>query len=443
MDENGAKRSTKTGLPWNVPPKFAHLLGEANVARWHGNLAMGSPRTAKDYLRALGVFLEARSETPASFVAHGQDACEDILHDWVRVRIQAGQAGSTVDYYVSVVQSWLKWNRIPIRRTVKIPQLNYNPRVKTFYIPSMEELRRVLALCDGRQKMTLALLAYAGIRPGAIGNMSGTDGLTFADLLDVRLVDGKPIFDKIPCRIRVREELSKAKHEYFTLIGPEGCDYIAAYAGQRVSKGEPLTPASALLHSQHQGNRFMFSESIGDLLRRPMREAGVVLPPYIWRSYFNNRALLAEADGFVRDYRVFFMGHRGDMEHVYALRKRIGDDMIAKMREAYAKAVPYLESRMAAPKENPMRRIAQVFLEASGMPSEKVKDLDLDAKSEAELVNLLVDSMQQQATHVAPPSRHTASQQIVSLEEMRVLLARGWRFTNKLAEDAYVVETPA
>lgn len=432
--------------PHNVPPKYAHLLDDPNVARWHRNLAKGSPVTSKEYLRTLGIFVLTRGQTPAEFIATGQRACEDALHDWVNERIVAGKAGSSTDYYACVIQSWMKWNDIPLRRAVKVPRRNYNPRVKEFHIPNVEELRRVLALCDGRQKMTLGMIAFSGMRPGAIGNFTGTDGLCFADLPDAHFEGGALIFDKVPTRIRVREELSKAKHEYFTMLGPEGCDYIAAYVGQRQKHGEKVGPGSPLLPSQRDGRTFMQSESIGDLLRRPMRQAGVVLPPYIWRSYFNNRALLAEAEGFVRDYRVFFMGHRGDMEHVYALRKRIGEDMLEAMRVSYSRATRHLESRISERPEDPTKRITEAVLITAGMPVEQAAKIDYSGRSEGELMNLFQEAINRPKAAAVTPTREAlptkAAQKVVTLDEMRGHLQKGWRYSVKLADDAYVIDAP-
>jgi hypothetical protein len=56
--------------------------------------------------------------------------------------------------------------------------------------------------------------------------------------------------------------------------------------------------------------------------------------------------LQLDDDGFgqsklliIRDRRVFWMGHKGDMEHKYTLNKgRLPEDLIEKMREAFASA---------------------------------------------------------------------------------------------------------
>ncbi|MHB8632592.1 MAG: hypothetical protein ACYDBQ_01305 [Thermoplasmatota archaeon] len=445
MPRRAHNPATGDPLPADVPAKFGHLLHDPNVARWHRNLAQGSLKTARDYLRTLGLFLEGRDESPAQYLALGQRACEDVLHDFVSARLAKGRAGSSTAYFTAVVQSWMKWNDMPLRRPVKVPRKNYSPRVRQYHIPSVEELRRVLGVCSARQRMTLGCIAFAGLRPGALGNMTGTDGIRFSDLPDTHFEANRLVFDKVPTRIVVREELSKAKHQYFTMLGQEGCDYIAAYVDQRTHAGEAMGPDSPLLPPSRGENGFLLAESVGDLLRRPMREVAINLPPYIWRSYFNNRALFAESNGFVRDYRVFFMGHRGDMEHTYALRKRIGEDMLEQMRESYLKAAPALESRTGAPAQgDPIQKIAEAALKGCGMDSAAISALDLPAMDEDGLVKILMDALANRVEAPAQPVGQDAqaSQQLVTLEQMRGLLAKGWRYASKLDDNTYLVEAP-
>jgi hypothetical protein len=56
--------------------------------------------------------------------------------------------------------------------------------------------------------------------------------------------------------------------------------------------------------------------------------------------------LQLDDDGFghcklliIGDWRIFWMGHKGDVEHKYTLNKgRLPEDLIEKMREAFASA---------------------------------------------------------------------------------------------------------
>jgi hypothetical protein len=72
-----------------------------------------------------------------------------------------------------------------------------------------------------------------------------------------------------------------------------------------------------------------------DTIRRPIRRAGFEWRPYILRRYFDTRLMIIEMDGvIIRDFRVFWMGHRGDIEHTYTLNKQLPKDVREKMRSA-------------------------------------------------------------------------------------------------------------
>jgi hypothetical protein len=53
-------------------------------------------------------------------------------------------------------------------------------------------------------------------------------------------------FRKLPPMLTVRQELSKAGHQYFTFITKKGCEFLSHYLAGRMKAGEVLTPASPL-----------------------------------------------------------------------------------------------------------------------------------------------------------------------------------------------------
>src|SRR2546428_2540963 len=130
--------------------------------------------------------------------------------------------------------------------------------------------------------------------------------------------------------------------------------------------------------------------NIGDLLRKPMRGAGLKEPPYIWRSYFASRAMLAESRGFSRDYRTFTMGHQGDIQHVYALHKKIPPDAVEAIRRGYRAALDFLETRKSADREAELKDLfrRQILLVA-GMTEGEVDKMDLAGMSDADLQRIV------------------------------------------------------
>jgi len=85
---------------------------------------------------------------------------------------------------------------------------------------------------------------------------------------------------------------------------------------------------------------FVRATSIGDAIRQAIRRVGFNWRPYVLRAYFDTQLMLAESKGLViRDYRQFWMGHKGDIENRYTTNKcRLPEDVIEDMREAYRRS---------------------------------------------------------------------------------------------------------
>src|SRR5207302_1590844 len=157
------------------------------------------------------------------------------------------------------------------------------------------------------------------------------------------------MFEKIPTKILVRAELSKNNRQYVTFLCDEGCEYLKEYLEWRMSRGEKLTPDSPVitpLQSGLAGNHIR-TTNIGDMMKKPIRAAGLDFRPYNLKRYFLTRLMMAEADGLIiRDYRLFCAGHTSDIQHTYTVNKGLTDDVVEKMRDAYEKAADkYLITR--------------------------------------------------------------------------------------------------
>ena len=99
--------------------------------------------------------------------------------------------------------------------------------------------------------------------------------------------------------------------------------------------------------------------NIGDIVRQSIRASGFKGRPYVLRSYFDTQLMLAESKGLIlRDYRQFFMGHVGDIEHRYTVNKqRLSEDVIEDMRQSYANASKFLETEEHGIKEEDYQKL--------------------------------------------------------------------------------------
>jgi aminopeptidase N len=103
--------------------------------------------------------------------------------------------------------------------------------------------------------------------------------------------------------------------------------------------------------------------------------------------------MLAESKGLVlRDYRQFWMGHKGDIENRYTTNKRrLPDNVINDMRQAYERSQEYLQT--TENRETSEEKLAQAFrkqlLLVAGFKQDEVDKMDLSAMSDDQLQEIV------------------------------------------------------
>jgi integrase len=293
--------------------KYRHLLEDKDLRRWYENLIRGSPACAEIYLRNLGNFCQLNAMTPGQLARKPVTEIEDLLMDYV-TSAQKKHAGSYIRNTTKVVKSWLAHNGIQLKRKIKIMGANETPTLKDERVPTKEELRRIFLSGSKQARTACALVAHAGLRLESLGNYTGYDGLRIRDFPGLKVKGSEVSFENIPTMIVVRSALSKARHQYFTFLTEEACNYLKDYLEERLRDDEQLTPESAIVKPKVAQKPFIRSVNIGDMMRLAIRSAGFPWRPYVLRSYFDTQLMLAESKGLVlRDYRQFWMGHKGDI----------------------------------------------------------------------------------------------------------------------------------
>ena len=329
--------------------RYGYLLKDKDIERWKHSTDAGSKITGDVYLRRLGAFCVEMGKTPQQIIKMKDKPLADLIDDYVISREKKGNAGSYIKSTVKAVKSWLLFNGIKLPRQIKVKDADKSPSLTEERIPTQDELKRIFNAGDSRERTACALVAFTGVRIGVLGDYKGSDGLKIKDIPDLKVNGEEITFLRIPAQINVREELSKSGNKYFTYIGQEGCMYLENYLIERIRSGETLTPESAVITASKYGQRnkqHITTTNIGDLMRNAIRNAGFSWRPYVLRAYFDSRLLMAQDERLIpRDYRSFFMGHVGDIEHRYTLNKgRLSEDMIESMRSAYEKSAKFLET---------------------------------------------------------------------------------------------------
>jgi len=411
-------------------PSSSNALSEATGA------PPDEPSTdrADVYLRRLGAVCLAHNITPSRLVKIRDRSLYNFLLDIVS-EMEGEHAGGYIKSVVKAVKSWLAFNDKVVRRKIMIKGAEATPTLRDERVPTQDELRNILVACDPKTRVICALMAFSGLRPEVLGDYKGEDGLTIGDLPDTEIVGRQVTFRNIPAMIRVRPELSKTSHEYFTFLCQEGCDYLASYLQRRLKAGERLTAGSSIVTPRTAPKLFIRALNIGDAVRQSIRTAGFTWRPYVLRSYFATQLMLAESKGLViRDYRTFFMGHKGDIESVYTLNKRtLPTDVVEQMRESYGKAQKYVQTMETSAEEDVTKGFKRQLLLVAGYKPEEIKDEQLDL-GEEDFEILVRDRL------VAGAPQNPARQKVIDERELGNVLADGWEFVSNLPTGKVVVK---
>jgi integrase len=432
--------------------RWVSLLDDPGFKRWYDNTSRGSKYTATENARVLYRFLEKFEMTPNDLVELAKKdvfEMEDFLMDFVSKLHEEDYAPSYINNYIKTVRSWLRFNGINLVRRIKVGNLNHTPTIEDERVPTNIELKQILSYAMARGSCSISFMAFSGFRPQTLGNINGIDGLKIKDLPELRFNGKEVIFDKIPTMVVVRSELSKAKHRYFSFLGPEGCEYLKAYFEMRLSQGEKISPESAVIsykkgyedtgfwEESKRENNHIATKTITQEIRTAMRPR-FTWRPYVLRAYFDTQLLIAESNGKIpHAYRQFFMGHKGDIEARYTTNKgRLPEDLVEDMREAYRRSLEYLEtSSSKTSTETLQNTLRKELLLLAGFSGEEIEKMDLrvhDKDFQEMLRQKIVGSM----------INNGNTQKVVNIEDVVDYINRGWQFVAKLTDEQVIIRLP-
>jgi hypothetical protein len=302
-------------------------------------------------------------------------------------------------------------------------------------------------------------MAFAGLRPQVLGDLRGEKGLEIRDFPEMHMEDGDVSFPVIPMQINVRSELSKAGHKYFTFLPNEGCEYLKAYLERRTAEGEELSPHSAViavksgyeetgLRAERRRSGHITTKTVTKEIRDAMRPR-FTWRPYVLRAYFNTQILLAESHGKItHPYRVFFMGHKGDIEARYSTNKgRLPENLIEDMRSAFAASREYLETT-PQPMRDKKEMLLEMWREQAKMygidpitvriekEKELGKELSLDEEQDLLTREIKKVMMPQLSNNSGKPYRS----RIIVEEELVPHVEEGWEIVKELSNGRFLIK---
>jgi hypothetical protein len=415
---------------------YSCLLADENVRRWYENVARGSRVTADVYLRRLGWTCRRLKLEPLGLIGLKDKDLAAVVLDFTSDLEREGRAGSYIKSCMKALKSWLSFNMRDLKVKVKIRGVDDTPTLRDERVPTQQELKRILMCADVRGRVACVLLAHSGCRIEALGNYTGTDGLRLRDLPEMGIEGETLVFNKTPPIVVVRRGLSKAGHQYFTFLSEEGCEYLKDYLESRLKEGEELTADSPILTPKVAPKPFIRSTNIGDMIRAAIRKAGFQWRPYVLRSYFDTQLMLAESKGLVlRDYRQFWMGHKGDIENRYTTNKcKLPESVIEDMREAYRRSQEYLQTtKPQTSKESLIQEFRRQLLLVAGFSQEEVGQINIAGLSDEEFQELVSRRL------LGNRSGDCGVQKVVGLNELEKYLESGWEYVATLPNQKVVV----
>jgi hypothetical protein len=432
-----------------MPKKYAYLLENDDVRRWYENLQARSIITATVYLRTLGRFCALTNTTPEHILDIADTkAFRDGFIDFVRQLERDGKAGSYIVRFKKVLHSWFTYNNITTKLRVNIRGEHDIPTLANERIPNKDELNRILRMATPRARVSCALMAFSGLRPQTLGNYQGTDGLRLGDFSEAEFQPNHVEFPIIPSQLKVRRELSKARHQYLTFVSEQTITFIQEYLQQRVAHGEHLTVDTPLLGFDPRGghkNAFLRTTLVTRDIKEAIIKAGYAWRPYVLRAYFDTNMIIAESKGSITPpYVQFFMGHKGDMEARYSTNKaRLPPDMIEDMRGSYRSCEPFFSTVIQPLEQASIVKAAKI--EALKSIASSLLGIDLlevkVAKEREQQQALTVDEEIQLFENEIKKYREAEDdpQIIVHESDLETYLADGWEFVSVLPSQKILI----
>ena len=249
------------------------------------------------------------------------------IDDYIAYLQDRKLAPNTVFNRVSNLKTFFKINYADIQLYLKKPAGTiYESRA-----PSLEELRKILDVCNLREKLVVTMLGVSGLRIGTLSR------------LKYRHVKADLEKHVVPTLLEIEAEITKGKyHSYWTFLNQEASDCLEAYLNVR-RRGTLYIPPeiidndSPLIRASRTNKvRPAVSETLENAMRNVYFRAGIAIKTpgvrrydfqcHGLRKFFRSQMLLR---GVRSEYIEFMLGHRTDK---YLDIKTLGPDY---MRHVY------------------------------------------------------------------------------------------------------------
>lgn len=149
--------------------------------------------------------------------------------------------------------------------------------------------------------------------------------------------------------------------------------------------------------------------------------------------------MLAESKGLVlRDYRQFWMEHKGDIENRYTTNKqKLPESVIGDMRAAYKRSQEYLQTTVseAASEEKINEALKRHLFLAVGFKEEEIEKIDFASMNYKEFQNLVKQGL------LGVMQNNGNRQKDIDLDDIERFISERWEFVAALPNDKAIIKT--
>ncbi len=415
--------------------KHEKLLEQRIVREWFEKMKRKSLTNADVSLRNLGLFCERMNLTPSDILVLARDKKLRMeFRKFVNKMEGEGKAGSYIVKYKSMLNHFVDFNDINYTITEKVDFANKYITVAHEKIPDKNQLNKMFQNTTPRGKVAISLMAFSGLRPESIGNYDGSDGLRLKDIegLNIDTLE----FSVVPARITIRDNLSKTREEYFSLIGKQGIEHIRDYLQIRKSLGEELSKDSQLIGFGTNGHRkreFLRTLFITKDIRAAIVKSnfpGGPFRPYTLRRYFISGLEQAfREDKITYEWRKYISGHSGDIQaHYISSHGELPQDTVEAIRKMYSESLPYLETTPGDLQKDLREEIANILL-----TDEEKQNVDIHSMSNEQLRDFV------RQRYVKDLQDHKDKTKLVKESEVAEYIQKGYTFKAQLQESHMVL----
>jgi len=399
-----------------------------------------TPATHETYLKAIRQFCDLLGfgdpEATLEKIKQTEEK-EDYFDNLITDLREKGITDTRVGNIYKALKWWLSLNRVDVDwSAIILPSVEAQEEDRA---PTKEELKRILNVCNLRDKALIEVASSSGLRRNALVTLKVGD-VNFNDYPDVARIIVKKVYTINGKTFKSGRKITKKRTFFVTWITPEAKKLLLEYLDHRKKQGENITSESPLFTSTRKGElgQFLSKQYLDTHYGRLLKRAYLNEKSKDWHILHLHTLKKYAETGFINagcmpSYREFWLGHKGAYLESSYFR---GEEQ--KHLEEYRKAVPYLsilEAPLTISKEELRKELFQNLPDEllaplaakHSMPVERLRNILAKAKTVEEENIEKTENENLTAKTEATPKEHDC-QKLIDPTELETHLKDGWRY---------------